>query len=65
MGHAMEDDLKKRRAQLEAEHAGLWRAITMSQEWRRLQVIEGQLELLQDLLKDENPADKIHLKNGK
>jgi hypothetical protein len=46
----VETDLKGRIEQLEAEHAKIWRTITMSAEWRRLQSVEGQLELLHELL---------------
>ena len=44
-------------AQCRAEHADLWRKISMSDEWRRLQALEGKLELLSSLIKDAEPVN--------
>lgn len=51
--------LEARFAQCTVEHADLWRKISMSDEWRKLQALEGKLELLTTLIKEyeDAPAD--------
>ncbi|MBX0328674.1 hypothetical protein K2Z83_13410 [Oscillochloris sp. ZM17-4] len=49
------EELKTQFDTLSAEHAALWRGITMTDQWRRLQTIEGQLDLLAELIKKLEP----------
>lgn len=43
-------------AQYTSDHADLWRKISMSDEWRKLQALEGKLELLSTLIKEYEDA---------
>ena len=48
-------------AQLRNDHADLWRTLSLSEEWRRLQALEAQLELLAALIRDaEQPVEEPH-----
>ena len=46
-------------AQLRNDHAETWQQISMSDLWRKLQALEGKLELLSTLIKEyeDAPAD--------
>lgn len=46
------DALKAMRQDLEAEHAALWRSISMSPEWLRMMALDAQISLLNRLLGD-------------
>lgn len=39
-------------AQLRSDHADLWRTLSLSDEWRRLQALEAKLDLLATLIKE-------------
>ncbi len=53
------DHLEALFAQLRIDHAETWQQISMSDLWRKLQALEGKLELLTTLIKNlEQPAEE-------
>ena len=52
------DDLKAQFAQISAEHAVLWRGLTMTDQWRRLQAQEPAARL--ESFYEEQQTDGLH-----
>jgi hypothetical protein len=54
-------DLQRRLSNLQAEHAELWRTITLSSEWQRMKHLEGRIDMLLELL---NASNNVEVNNG-
>ena len=44
------EEIKARLAELTAEHAALWRQVSLSNEWRKLQALEGAMAELNRMI---------------
>lgn len=59
------DELAHQLEHLEIEHAMLWRAISMSPEWQKLQAIGGKIEIIRALIEAQSEKNTISVPTGK